>query len=284
MAHCPPPPPEVRVVDHDDEADTCRGELAAEDTLALDCEGVHLSRYGKLSLVQIGTRGGRCFLFDVLNCTAESPIVQLLACLLESPAITKIIHDCRMDSDALFHLLNIRLAGVHDTQLHAGDGLSLNAALRKYQLPLNHLHDTHVYDSNPAFWATRPLTSQMVQWASQDIAGLFGIYDRQRAEPQYNIQLERMVRQTDRHLAVCRDGVVREFSIHRDKVGTFIGKQGRSLRALEEENGVKFCSSLIKPDGWLVFAPDDATIRILLLQLRTLLAPSKGKREGHGDW
>lgn len=37
--------------------------------------------------------------------------------LLEDPAVTKLMFDCRRDSDALFHQFQVRLAGVLDVQL-----------------------------------------------------------------------------------------------------------------------------------------------------------------------
>lgn len=85
--------------------------------VALDCEGVDLMRHpGKLSIVQIATESpSHCFLLDVLDKDESDPLVTWLRRVLEDDSIEKIIHDCRMDSDALMHNVKIKLANVHDT-------------------------------------------------------------------------------------------------------------------------------------------------------------------------
>ena len=42
-------------------------KLERESYVAVDSEGVHLSRTGPLTLLQIGTASGRVFLFDVMR-------------------------------------------------------------------------------------------------------------------------------------------------------------------------------------------------------------------------
>jgi exonuclease 3'-5' domain-containing protein 1 len=56
-----------------------------------------------------------CFVFDVLDKTPDHPVINWLRGPLEDGRIKKIIHDCRMDSDALYHRLGITLTNVHDT-------------------------------------------------------------------------------------------------------------------------------------------------------------------------
>jgi len=36
--------------------------------------------------------------------------------ILESKTIIKVIHDCKMGADALYHIFGINLVGCHDTQ------------------------------------------------------------------------------------------------------------------------------------------------------------------------
>ena len=45
----------------------------------------------------------------------NDPLIKWLKIILEDQNILKIIHDCRMDSDALYHHFDIKLANVHDT-------------------------------------------------------------------------------------------------------------------------------------------------------------------------
>ena len=90
------------------------GAFADVKVMALDLEGVDLSRAGRISIVQVSTPA-RCFLIDVLGKGPDDLVVSWLRSLLQSENILKVIHDSRMDSDALFNLLKIELVNVHDT-------------------------------------------------------------------------------------------------------------------------------------------------------------------------
>jgi ribonuclease D len=51
-------------------AEQCRKiceELSKENVIAVDCEGVNLSRFGQLSLIQVATPSGRVVIFDMLS-------------------------------------------------------------------------------------------------------------------------------------------------------------------------------------------------------------------------
>ena len=167
-------PPRVVDTMNEDIAQELAGAFTNVTTIAVDTEGVNLSRQGRISIVQVAT-SDCCFLVDVLDKSHDDSLVIWLRGLLEDPSIVKIIHDCRMDSDALFHLLRINLVNVHDTSCwhaaitHNSDS-NLNTMLMHYRLQPNVFRDKSVYKSNPSFWALRPLTSQMIQWASGDVS------------------------------------------------------------------------------------------------------------------
>ena len=129
------------------------------DVIALDVEGVDLSRDGVISIVQISTPK-QCFLLDMLGKPKDDPLVNWLRSVLESYSVLKIIHDCRMDSDALYHLLNIRLVNVHDTavwhRVITGDAdQGLNTVLTSNKLQPNVVRDSSVYRDHHDFWAKR---------------------------------------------------------------------------------------------------------------------------------
>lgn len=102
-------------------------ELSSCAVLSFDCEGVDLSRYGKISIIQLATTE-KCYLFDVLcfnnkeydmnpthdigNDKPVSKMVELLKLILENENIIKIIHDCKMDADSCYHHLNIAIQGM----------------------------------------------------------------------------------------------------------------------------------------------------------------------------
>eukprot|EP01068_Selenidium_serpulae_P001467 Selendium_serpulae@DN160_c0_g1_i1.p1 len=68
--------------------------------VAFDCEGVNLSRIGSIS---IGF-SNKVFLFDVGD-NPDPEVVKEVKRLFEAPTVRKIVHDCRMDSDAMSHIL-----------------------------------------------------------------------------------------------------------------------------------------------------------------------------------
>lgn len=96
---------------------------------SIDLEGYHLSRQGTISLIQIfipsinivylihiATLGKEAFTTPASTGSVDSEAATLKA-FLESTDLTKLFWDCRSDSDALYHLYGVKLAGVIDVQL-----------------------------------------------------------------------------------------------------------------------------------------------------------------------
>lgn len=82
-----------------------------ENIIVLDADGVDLSRQDVICIVQLATRE-QCFILDVHGKSSDDALVVWLRGILEDDTITKIIHDCRMDSDALLYHLQIRISKV----------------------------------------------------------------------------------------------------------------------------------------------------------------------------
>jgi ribonuclease D len=162
-----------------------RAEIGPE-SVAFDCEGINLSRIGTVELISICFSSLAIFLID-FGGSPDAIIKQQVQRLFESHKITKIIHDCRMDSDALFHLHGITLQNVHDTSSYhyvitGQEDKSLNDVLGYNRIETNEHRDKSVYQRNPNFWADRPLSNTMIDWATADVDKLFRLALIQRSK------------------------------------------------------------------------------------------------------
>ena len=102
----------------------CVLELKRAKVIAYDCEGVRLSRTGKITLLQIAIPK-KIFLIDVMTIGGKEVFTDGgLKDIIESEEILKLAYDVRMDSDALFHQHDVVLKNVLDLQL-------LDSAIRR---------------------------------------------------------------------------------------------------------------------------------------------------------
>ena len=206
--------------------------FADAKVLAIDVEGVDLCRNGEVSLIQIAD-SEKCVVFDVLKMNTDDPLVNWLRKLIESAEVVKVLHDMKMDFDALHHLLNIRLCNVHDTAIWHSlitgvEDTSLNTVLQHNGIRTNVQRDKSVYQSNHAFWAARPLTNQMIEWASGDVSKLIDVYNIQSKNDRYQLAADRKVSELMQFFTECNVGIVQV----RNK-GHFIGRGGSNLRHLQ---------------------------------------------------
>jgi exonuclease 3'-5' domain-containing protein 1 len=92
-------------------------------SIYLDLEGINLSRYGSVSLLQIFVPScQQPFIVDIHTLgvqafNASNSEGKTLKNVLESKIIKKHLFDARNDSDALYSLFGVRLAGIVDIQL-----------------------------------------------------------------------------------------------------------------------------------------------------------------------
>jgi 3'-5' exonuclease len=245
----------VLVVNNARTLERARLVLHRPRVLALDCEGVNLGRKGQITLVQVATQE-HCCLFDVKHKGRSSDLVIFLRSLLQDENIIKIIHDVKADSDALYHLLGISVTAIHDTQAYqmvirpTGDsrGLNLNSTLQQFGCPINEVRDTNVYKANPAFWATRPLTEEMVLWAAGDVAALHMLRQQQLQLATYD-QLLLAAAASEANISEMRDAIAESVFIMTSKKGLFIGPQGSNLRSFMARHSVHVCSTHTVTDG-----------------------------------
>ncbi|KAF8788824.1 piRNA biogenesis protein EXD1 like protein [Argiope bruennichi] len=89
--------------------------ISSEDLIGVSLEGPKISRNGILTWLCIST-ASCTYLFDILALGKKS-FQSGLKFILENSKIKKIFHDCRLASDCLFHMYNVRLVNVFDTQV-----------------------------------------------------------------------------------------------------------------------------------------------------------------------
>lgn len=188
----------------------------------------------------------RCFVLDMLDKTEVDPLTVWLRGILESVTIKKVIHDGRMDADALSHLLNIQLTNIHDTSfwhraIKGVEDCNLNDVLVQNGLKPNVVRDSSVYAANYAFWATRPLTKTMIHWASGDVALLLDLMRVQKkgASTAEAVNAEMW---TVENIEFAKNAKVEFITVR--NIGPFIGSRGCNIRALQ-----KTTSTLIYPRG-----------------------------------
>lgn len=210
--------------------------FSKSNDLALDVEGVDLGRRGDVSLVTIATRDNECYLFDILDCkTPDDTEIKFLKTLLEDACKKKIIHDCRMDSDALWHIACIQIKNVHDTSCfhtvtEAEQEVNLNNLLKFHKIEANVVRDGNVYRQNHAFWAKRPLTEKMITWAANDVVKLFQVHDLQIQRAQDKNKLPQCLTMSKEYCTLPCLLSVEEISI--TNPGKFIGRSGSNINSL----------------------------------------------------
>ena len=238
----------------------CISEESEPNRVAFDCEGVNLSRLGSVEIVSVCFSSDNVFLVDIGGESPDPEIIKALKDLFENANVKKIIHDCKMDSDALFHLHGIRLVNVHDTScFHAEitgcEDENLNNVLMYNGVEVNVTRDKSVYKRNPNFWAERPLTQQMIDWSSADVDRLFEVATKQidqvsdsgktRADSKslenISFALERKV----------EDGL--KVTCH---MGKFIGRRGANLRSLQTRTKTLIYQNRPNPT-WFVYYLDN---------------------------
>nr|XP_023027846.1 uncharacterized protein LOC111515877 [Leptinotarsa decemlineata] len=154
--------------------------------VAFDCEGINLGVKGQLTLMQIATMNGFSYVFDLISC--PQMIEYGLRTLLESQDIVKIVHDCRNDSVNLYNQYNITLRTVFDTQaahailtyqetgrpVYKAKSIALNALCECYGAPINPMKEQlkNIYKRDQKYWSRRPLTREMILYASADVLSL----------------------------------------------------------------------------------------------------------------
>ncbi|KAL9330696.1 hypothetical protein ACSQ67_000306 [Phaseolus vulgaris] len=185
-------------------ADFLEPSPQSELIIGFDCEGVDLCRKGTLCIMQLAFPDA-VYLVDAIEGGEE--LIKACKLALESKYITKVIHDCKRDSEALFFQFGIKLNNVVDTQIaysliedqegrtrlrddyisfvglladprYCGSVVLFDVGLH---VGISYVEKEEVRDllrQDPEFWTHRPLSELMVRAAADDVRFLLYIYHR----------------------------------------------------------------------------------------------------------
>ena len=179
--------------------------------LAVDCEGVSLSRKGELTIITVATEE-KAYIFDVLK-LGKAVFTGGLGEILEDRSREKLMFDCREDSDALWHQFKVKLTGVLDLQLleiiyrpenatasrpsstkHVrrsqrtdevksiyGFGRCLELYVKDKDLQQKKENGKQAFQraGNEA-WKKRPLSDKLIQYCIVDTMGMFRLYEKMK--------------------------------------------------------------------------------------------------------
>merc|ERR1712048_1146018 len=177
--------------------DSCRticNQLLKYDELAVDIEGVRLSRRGEICIVQVANKTKDVFLFDVTT-LGNAAFSNGLKEVLESETVTKLFYDLRGDTDALFHLHGVTPRNILDMQVLCqkavgGDSMFLLGIAKAmgFVLPpaerqkMNEIKTKGVAlfapDRGGSFevWKKRPLKEVLIRYCAIDVVHLFTMW------------------------------------------------------------------------------------------------------------
>jgi 3'-5' exonuclease len=173
-----------------DKLDAFIDAIKGKTIVTFDVEGVNLSRTGQPTLCSVGIDflfHVHVFVFDISDIAVDHQRRQIntLKSLLEATTITKIIHDCRQDSDSLNEFFGIRIVNVFDTSVYnmeikgSMQRDNLNNTLAYYDCPINPGRNNKAfYKERPNYWLERPLTAEQITSAAQDVTSLFLLRER----------------------------------------------------------------------------------------------------------
>jgi hypothetical protein len=112
-----------------------------------------------------------------------------------------------------------------------GSESNLNNTLCAYGCIPNVERNSDVYKINFRFWATRPMTTQMIVWASGDVTNLFELHSKQLERATSRQRIDASVN-SESNASFLRDCVILQTRISGRNMGRFIGPEGTNIRFL----------------------------------------------------
>lgn len=176
-------------------------------SIAVDCEGTSLGRFGNLSVIQLATED-EVLLVDVHAGGAK--VVEPLEPLFNDRELVKVFHDCREDVSLLTNQHRIVVAGVFDTQVGHKVWLerqnldtyqaSVGEVLRTFDLKTYRKHRWDELERKPVAphrWEHRPMEPSVLRYAVEGVAHLLSLQRlicRELGDPAGDLVLRRSER------------------------------------------------------------------------------------------
>ena len=127
----------------------------------------------------------------------------------------------------------------------------------------NETRDKSVYRVDPKFWARRPLTPAMIEWASSDVDKLIRLAREQKGRLSH-AQLKEARRKSEQNAeSVSKMKLERELGLRGGKSpGSFIGKRGANVRSLQRRTGTMIYKDFgaARDNVWMVFYPSQVAL------------------------
>lgn len=165
--------------------------IKQQNVIGVALKGINVCRFGKLCWIQISTKY-RIYCFDIFLLGAAT-FRNGLKMILEDSNILKVIHNCRLVSDCLYHQYQVDLTNVFDTQVadvmqffKETGGLLPSCVSTLEECLVRHLglsrtkirslqHSACALKVNPNVWSCRPPPRHLLQSAGMEVMLLLSL-------------------------------------------------------------------------------------------------------------
>jgi hypothetical protein len=263
---------------------TVNAVLDTQIQVACSFESVLRGRYGRLQIVSLcfadhPSTPYRRFLVEVGRGAQGRERMQVLKPLFESNIVEKVIHDCRFDSDCLFHNHDVCLTHVHDTNRYhhvisptKSDNVKLEYVLKGcgFQSALRREfkdRSDRIPDES-MFWAKRPLNDLMLTVAFSRVEYLLMIAAVQKGKlllPRKHQKAQQLSEDfANRFRCMKVASFLRLEHPATTKRDVFWGKYGEQIRNLIRPTGAYIFKGTADAKFWVLYYHDDDDLLLVM--------------------
>ncbi len=165
------------LVDSIDDLAFLNEELLKKDHLGVDTEFTRTTKDNmKLGLLQVND-GDEVYLIDTILIEDPGPNADFLF----SPSVTKILHSCKEDLEAIFAWTNKEMVNIFDTQI-ANSLLDGDFSIGYQGLVEQEMEIVLNKNETRSNWIRRPLSDSQLKYAALDVEYLIYLYKFQKEE------------------------------------------------------------------------------------------------------